>query len=609
MENTAKRGCVLVNYVTSKRNKRNDLCVVKEHVFHPDGRVTREIRQLKNYKRDFYVTAEGKRNHQSKKEWERIRFCQRYECNQAQLIDTIANVLRVKPQRLRILNRNPYLYGTDVDVTSIIKNRYDTAFPDVPIMPTAAYMDYEWRIHNKELVIGTMVFEEDVYLTVDTSIFAKVPNYKEALQECFQRYLVPYINDYYDAMRDEQLAGVGKLSIEAYHALSLEDKHALANKLAAKNKQTFEQVWGAGRRSYKLHVIPAQEPIDVTRKLFAVTHEHKPDYLVFWNGESDMGTIDLNAKRAGVDMASFLADPSIPEEFRQSEFVPGQTAKLDANGNEKKIKNHERWHVLQNPASWQFLDLMCTFASNRAHLPQRASYSLDDTLWWELKLRKFKFNDHIESLGKLTAEEWHNTMLRDYPIEYCIYAAFDVIGPQILEDKTADIRGQFYPKLGVSPIGNFKKNPRRICDKEHFALQKKGYIIGSTSDKMFEPLDAMLYTTDGWIITLQSDLHYNLGAHCLEGLPEIETTFVPQDADGDIRSSYPSNERLLNMCKTTTCTELFKIDTVDLQLGKEIGMNIAAGRGCAIDVCYRVYGLPHLTGWIKHYRNVKEGIV
>lgn len=606
MADSDKRACVHVNYTVSNKNRRRDLCLIKEHIFHED-RVEKGIRLVQNARRDFHVTAPSKQDHQSKKEWELARFCNRYECTQATLIETLARVLKVSPSGLRRLNRSQYVYGTDIEITSIIKNKYDKACPEALIVPSAAYMDYEWRISTKDLIVGTMVYEEHCHLTVDGSILANIPNAVERLHACFNQYLIPYITQYYQNIHDEETAKKINMDLATFKQLSISEKTAIYQRLADKANLPIEDIIRIGGRPYQLHVDIVNSPVEVTSKLFSYSHYYRPDYLVFWNGESDFKTIAGVCKRANVNMASFTCDPDVPDEFKNAEFIPGKEVKLDANGNDKKIKSHERWHVFENMASWQFLDLMCTYAANRAHLPQLSSYGLDAALDREVKLAKFKFSDHIEALENLTPEEWHNTMVRDYPIEYCIYAIFDCIGPQLLEDKTADIRGQFYPKLGISDIKNFKKNPRRIADKMHFELLEKGRVVGSTSDQMLEETDNLLYSADELIITLSSDIHYNMGVNCLEDAPEIPTYFIPKAADADIKSSYPSNQRLFNMSKTTRYTELFKIDTLDLNLGKEIGMNISAGKGCAIDVCYRVYQLPHLQGWVEHYRNKHNG--
>ena len=310
-------------------------------------------------------------------------------------------------------------------------------------------------------------------------------------------------------------------------------------------------------------------------------------------------------------MSSFTTDPKILSNpkltsFVNSKFHKGMESKLDTNGAEKKIDDQERWHHFENMASWQFADLMAIYAVNRVHLPNKPSYGLDYILNTEIGLNKFKFTDVIAELDNLPSDKWHDVMTEKYPLEYCIYAMFDVIGPQLLEDQTADIRGQFYPKLGTSVIQNFKKNPRRLCDKSHFDFLEKGYAIGSTSDKMVEEIDERLYSTDNWIITLDSGLHSELGSRCLEGLPEIFTTFIPKVIDADITSSYPSTGRFLNTAKATTVTELIKTSGISEAKMREIGMNISAGKGVAVEYCTELLGLPHVSGWSEMYQKDKK---
>ena len=639
----SQRGCVHVNYVTSQENRNHDLCLVKEIIIDNNGKITRGIRPIINAKRDWYLTLPQHRNHKSKKEYEDIRKVKKITCNQASIINSVAKELKKDPKKVRnmaraantsparFLNRSQYVYGTDVRIESIIKNHYDKKCPDVKITPTLAVMDYEWRISNKELTVGALVFEEKCHLTINKDILKHIDNPKPKLQHLFETTLLPYIDDYYKKANLKTLKKVlnehyadtekqiGELpdgqpihtmvyggNIESFYNKHEDIKTFILNHTVNGSPTTFEQ-----RRDYKLHVDIVDHALDVTRKLFDYTHDYQPDYLTFWNGESDFTTISQNCERYNTDLSTFTTDPLIRNNpklkpFYHSRFIPGQASKLDTNGAEKKIDIQDRWHRFDNLASWQFCDLMAIYAANRAHLPNKPYYTLDYTLDTELGLGKFKFTDTIEELSKLPSDKWHDVMTEKYPLEYCIYAIFDVIGPQLLEDQTADIRGQFYPKLGVSPIQNFKKNPRRLCDKSHFDFLSQGQIIGSTSDQMAEDIDDLLYSTDNWIITLDSGLHDGLGSYCLTDLPEVFTTFIPKVIDADITSSYPSTGRFLNTEKSTTVTELINIPGLTEQKRREIGMNIAAGKGVAIQYCTELLNLPHLNEWNEMYQRDKN---
>lgn len=598
------KGCVHVNYAVSTRDNRHDLCLVKEHVFLSDGSVKPALRPIKNAKRSWYYTIKQKQNHESKKEWEKKNYLQEYKVNQAQLTQQMAMVLGGRPQGLRKMNRNPFVYGTDITIVSCIKHNYDKqvdaynqqAESPALLIPTAAYADFEWDIETKLASIGSYVFSNKATLTLRSDIYSKIPDVENKLQELYKGTYLPWLEEVYYHPKNLKTFLKKKLGTkEDYKAKSIEELQQLFK------EKDLEWVW---HRNWELEIILSNNALDVMRDLYNCAHTDMPDYLTFWNGQADIETTQHVANYYGVDWSTFLTAPDkrIPDEFRNTKWKPSPAEKLDANGNPKKQDFHERWNILENLAAWQYVDLMCLYSTNRMHLPNKPMYTLDYTLQAELGLSKFKFHGMDERLDNLDIEDWHKTMVRDYPLQYAIYALGDVIPMQILDEVGSEIQGQLYPKLGISPIENFKKNPRRLADRFHFQLLDKGYVIGSTSDQMSEELDKNVYAADSWIITLNSTLHDGMSVNCLEGLPDTPTLFIPKVGDGDITSSYPSTARFLNISKTTTYGELFEIDGVREIDARRIGMNISSGKGAAYDVCHEILKYPHFQDWVKLYR-------
>lgn len=91
----------------------DDLVTIKEVVHLKDGRQIPRVRLKKNFRRPFYVTKPGFRNHEEKKEWEDIDKLDKFECTQAALESHIKRALNIRSPvfGLRKISRTPYLYG------------------------------------------------------------------------------------------------------------------------------------------------------------------------------------------------------------------------------------------------------------------------------------------------------------------------------------------------------------------------------------------------------------------------------------------------------------------------------------------------------------------
>lgn len=566
---------VHASYSTHKKRPSNDMVLVKERHLLPSGEVKTKLRYFENFQRDFYVTKPRYRNHKSKKEWEKINHCNRIKTNQAGLVPAIAKALKIRKQSPRVMARNPFLYGSDVHVTTIILHKYIETYGDAVLMPTVGVMDYEWDVDDQSPTIGTYMFENDVYITVRkdkiTNCGYTVEKFIKLLHEGFEEHVIPAVNEFYE--RKDDAGNLINDKVERIHP--------------------------------KLHVEVVDLDLDVIRKLFKHTHTTMPDYLMFWNGISDLTTIENTCKEYMVDMSDFMNDPSVPQEYRHTKVVKGPTETIDANGNPKPKKPSEQWHVLENMASWQFIDGMCCYHTNRAHKPDLPSYSFEYVMGLELAMKKMRLVEELNHLAESDMKEWHKQMSNTRILEYALYATMDVIEPMILESKSFEIRAQAYSNITYHPLTDFKKNPRKLCNAQHFSFLEKGSVVGSTSDQMREALDDLVYPSSDWIITLNSSYHDQLETPALSDSP-INTLYIPANDDGDLTSSYPSNQRLLNISKTTTVTELISVKGIPDEIMREVGLNVASCGDNAIDFCHRIFGLPHLQDIVVMWNEQKE---
>lgn len=566
---------VHASYAQHKVRPKNDMVLVKEKHKLDNGEIVNRLRFFENYQRDFYVTKPKYRNHKSKKEWEKKQRLTRVKTTQANMLNAIAKTLNCRRGKLRTMARNPFLYGADVHVSTIILHRYLETYGDSELMPTVGVMDYEWDVEDSTPSIGTYLFEDELYITVRRDKLEKCgftdTEFKRRMHEGYGCNVLTLLNKYYD------------------------DIDAKAQKKAIADGKDPDDFKRAERLLPKLHIEIVDLDLDVVRKLFKHTHTTMPDYLTFWNGISDLTVIMELCKEYMVDPADFMNDPMVPAEYRNCQLIKGPTETIDANGNKKPKKNSEQWHVLDNMASWQFIDIMCCYHSNRAHKPDLPSYAFDFVIPREIKLGKLRLVPELEILEQSDMKSWHRKMANEHILEYSLYALFDVIGPMLLERKSFEIRAQAYSNLTYHPIGDFKKNPRKLCNAQHFSFLNHGYVVGTTSDQMREELDDRIYSSADWIITLNSSYHDTLETPALAD-SNLPVLYIPSNDDGDLTSSYPSNQRLLNISKTTTVTELIATFNIPESIMREVGLNISSNGDNSIDFCHRVLGYPHLAG-------------
>src|SRR5690606_19043148 len=109
------------------------------------------LRMIENFKRPFWITKPGFRNHKEKKEWETMDRLQRFESTQCKLQQAVCNALN-KPYfqgGMMMLNRDPYIYGTDISLAGLLKYKYQKSFPEC-VSPSSrvAALDTETDVLN-----------------------------------------------------------------------------------------------------------------------------------------------------------------------------------------------------------------------------------------------------------------------------------------------------------------------------------------------------------------------------------------------------------------------------------------------------------------------------
>ena len=218
---------------------------------------------------------------------------------------------------------------------------------------------------------------------------------------------------------------------------------------------------------------------------------------------------------------------------------------------------------------------MATYYQLRKHKGMEPSYKLDAILEKNLKLRKYEIPE-AESKRGLNK---HVFMQRYYPVHYLVYNIFDVIGLDLLDKKTKDIRNAFGVLLGASDYRSNQSNPTKLVDSFHTYLRRhENHVIGSTSDQMFSELDKLLPPLDNWIVALPTThLSPDVGMHLIKEAPWLRTNISNNNGDFDITSSYPLGGILNNISRETTEVEVHRIEGVSMEDRYLFGLNQMAG--------------------------------
>jgi hypothetical protein len=229
-----------------------------------------------------------------------------------------------------------------------------------------------------------------------------------------------------------------------------------------------------------------------------------------------------------------MSDPKIPKNYRHFKFKKGAATKVTDSGKVTPLKPAERWHSVQTPSSFYWIDAMCSYKQIRTGSGDEPSYALDPILNKHLKIGKLKF----EQADKYTGLEWHFIMQKNYPLEYIVYNIFDCVSMEMLDEKTLDLSVQLPMYSGISDFQNFKSQPRRAVDALHFYCLKNDKVIGCTGEDMKDDDDALISGLSQWITMLPSHLVYENGLKIIEEHPDIHSSLRMYTGDLDVSASY-----------------------------------------------------------------------
>lgn len=559
-----------------------DVHLIKEQVHLKDKRIIPRIRLKKDFKRPFYITKKQFQNHKQKKEWEDIDKLNCFMTTQSDLTKNIAKALE-KPwsnEQYSQLATSPYLYGSDISSTALIKHQYRERFPNCSTPWNIAFLDIETDVLNdpekKSIILITIVFKDKLF----TGVLADfVRGFADPVQLIYKRSR-ELIGDYLD-------------------------KHGITPEV-----QVFE------------------DEISMIQAIFNHLHTWKPDYLSIWNMNFDIPCIENAILRAGHDPKDIFSDPEVPGPLRSYRYKQGSKQRVTASGKVIPINPAAQWHVVKAPASFYIIDGMCVYRQLRLAKQEEQSYSLDAVMEKNLGIRKLKFDEAKHCVGL----KWHQFMQKLYKIEYVVYNQFDSLGMQELNDKIKDLDYAVPANLDDSDPEIFNSQSRKNATDMYFFCLSENRVFGtlgrakettqnSTEDEFdddYIPTDETSYEdgqevqeivpeklqtlgVDGWVVTLAAHYSAENGLRCIEESPNIITNLRALVLDIDATASYPSDITAANVSKETTRRTIITIDGIDEYVFRMQNINCLSGPVNAVEYCTTMHGFPQLEDLVQSF--------
>ena len=462
---------------------KNDLHVVKEYVHLKDGRKIPNMRHLFNYKRSFWITKKGFQNHQDKKEYEELDRLQEFKTTQIGMRDAVSRALTNRPAgryTMRDLAKTPYLYGSDIETSALIKKAYRDKYPDC-ISPQAevAVFDIETDVARGtgDIIVATLAFKNKMITAVSEDFVKGDNNVEYKVRKVMEKKY----NEIIEAK-------------EAELTKKFTGKGFSGNELISRVTKGVEPV-RRGLMKKEVEIVVCANGAACLKAIFKRAHEWAPDFICVWNLNYDIPYAIKILEEAGEDLADIFSDPTIPKEFRYFKYIEGKKQKVTQDGKITPLHPAEQWHIVECPASFYFIDSMCMYLRLRIAKGKEQSYGLDAILTKHGQMGKLSLPEY----DKFEGLRWHQEMQRKEPYFYIVYNQYDCIGVELFDEEKGDVSRQFPILCGLSDYRNFTKNPRRIVDDLHFFYMERGKVIGTTGAEVGDENDEFVTGLRGWI--------------------------------------------------------------------------------------------------------------
>lgn len=551
----------------------DDLLVVKEEVFFEDGTSKPNLRLIENFNRPFWITRPAYRTHKSKKEWEELDKVQQFHSTQTLLNDNVCLALHKRPGQgsLRITNRNPYVYGTDMTAAVWARMNYAVKYPEQHGSPNSVcFYDIETD------VLGDFVLSHDD-------------------REKYGDAIVGITCSYISNSEKKSWTGTLRGFVSKHTRHPEEDYWRIFDEGIGHIRKSVEE----GGLGVKCTFEIFETEKELILRAFEILHGWQPDFVSTWNISFDVPRTIERCKANHLLPEDVFSDPSIPVKYRQCKFIEDAGTKTSESNRTINKLFYQCWHMVKAPASFRWIDACAVYWYIRKAAGNLKSAALDYVLTQEIKRGKYE----IEEAEKYVKLEKHIFMQKHYPVHYMVYNSYDGLGLLETENKNHDISVALAGAMGISELEQVPSNPKKLMNNfMKFLYFDRRKVLGCTSDQMADELDQYIVPQSGWISTLPTNSMEYTGLCCIRELPELPTKVFVFCADLDVKSSYPTTGIFANISRETTVLELSRIEGVNEPTRYTVGLNIMGANVNAVSFCQRVYKMPTFEELRKQFR-------
>jgi hypothetical protein len=437
----------------------SEIVFVRETVEDVNGNIYPTHTIYKNPKRAFWVTKPKYRNHKYKKEYEDISKLDKYIVRNIDMISKIKQIFGIKKRfiKLKQLLNNPYIYGADIDIETLIKIKYLSNYKKGTILPlTIGYLDIETRATKKEITLISYTHENKCYLGL--------------------------INKFMRNWNKDNTK---------YTKFTIEDVHKKINEVYLKYIEKYHKIY-----NFKFFINSFDKDIDCIRWIFNKIHENKTDFIGIWNMPFDIPYIIDVIKSYKIDPESIMCYPEIPKKYRLVEYIIDKA---------KRQHFTLTWDWLKCTSYSQFYDGMRLNSRIRKfggfHSTNKLSYMLEKYI----------------GLSKLPLEqEGQHEYMQDYRyMDYILYNAHDSIGPTIMEKKNKDVLTMFISAKNALLSDYSRMIKQLTIDDYIYHLNNNSIIISSMGNRTNYFFDKY-YTKVGGAVLSPERINTNVAVDILD---------------------------------------------------------------------------------------------
>lgn len=545
-------------FYTKRIDGQSDMLFLKEYIHLKDGRKLINTRQLIDRPRKYWITQERYRNHTDKLEWVEVEQCHEYAAPQYALADEIALKLRKYTGRrdLRALADTNFVHGADISPMSLIRQQYRNTYPNCRRALSS---------------MATLDLETDMIWGTEEPIIAEV------------------------SFKDRACLAINKKWLDG------EDPVFFVQKV----RDSIERNLGeyVKERNINVEIVVLDTPGQIVAHVISRLHQWKPDFVNVWNIRFDMPKMIDWLCREGYDLADVFCDPSVPDEYKYFEWKEGKEERKNRKGKVFKLKSCERWHNVDCPASFQWVDGMLYYYQRRK-TDGMMSVGLDACMERHCKKNKLKFD-----IQNVSSAEWHRIMQRTpkHRADYCAYALWDGVGLEILDETTGDVGINLVEDIGFTDLKSLTSMPKGLADALHYFVLARGWVLSCVSDSMETAIDRLLPDVDNWIVALPTYNVEQCGLRVIKDMPSIVSQIFAHVFDADVVRTYPTVGQILGVSKETTYRErTINIRGMTEQQVREWGINLSSGEVNAVELCVTGLGLPSLDQLLVDYKEHLE---